>query len=151
MGTVTFTLLCRCFQIISMIVIILLQVSSISSMGTVAVYSAKYSASVAYQYWNCSNTKVFHILHLPITCLLLWNHVKHYVVEIPLIQLLSRNKSKPTKRLTLYMGRINVYYRNTACSVLPAHWSVHYISISTHTHTLGAHMWLLALCFNDST
>ena len=26
---------------------------------TVTAYSAKYSALVAYKYWNCSNTKVF--------------------------------------------------------------------------------------------
>ena len=45
------------------------------------------------------------ILHLPLTYLpvLLCNH-KHYVVEIPLIQLLSQNKSKTTDRRTCSHG-----------------------------------------------
>ena len=45
------------------------------------------------------------ILHLPITCLLLWNHVKHYVIEILLIHFfLHQNKSKPTEMVTSSHG-----------------------------------------------
>ena len=65
------------------------------------------------------------ILHLPIS-LLIWNHVKHSVVEIPLIQLF---KSKPTEhRKLLHMGPI---FKFTCSEILNSHsrqWLSHFDS-----------------------
>ena len=70
------------------------------------------------------------ILHLPISCLLFSNHVKHYVVEIPLIQLCKSKEVETNGNGNFFTQATCTHYVPVCSDVVMGNRSCRYYSAS---------------------
>jgi len=69
------------------------------------MYSLRRQATHMYKLpCRCFRLISIIVIHIPITCLLLWSHVKHYVVSLKFHLFSSLSRNKPTETVTSSHG-----------------------------------------------